>query len=273
LHVLDFNNIKGGVAKTTTTLDVGYALGRMGKKVLLIDLDPQANLTYSATGILSKKTAKTLYEVLIPLEPESISSIIVTTKHENVLVAPGSITLSSADLELAARPAREWILQRAIEDLATFCKEHDTTIDYILIDTPPNLGLLSVNALVACGCEMSYQTGHSGFIIPVAADVYATIGIDHLKGTIAQLRRNLRIPIPLLGAVATIVDNTNESKKFLKDIHDEFGTAMFNTMIPRNVSVKEANNYRVLFDYAPDSTGAQAYLKLTEEIIARAEAK
>jgi chromosome partitioning protein len=266
---INFTNVKGGVAKTTSSLDVGYAIGRQGKKVLLVDLDPQANLTYSATGVLSEKTTNTLYEVLVPLEPRPIGEIIVKTKHENVLIAPGSITLSSADLELAGRTGREWILQRVLEDLAAFCKQHGAVIDYVIFDTPPNLGLLSVNALVACGCTAEYQNPKSGFVVPVSADVYATIGINHLKKTIAQLRHNLRIPIPLLGAVATLVDNTNESHRFLKDIRQEFGETMFQTLIPRNVKVKEANNIKVLYDYAPESTGAQAYLKLTEEIIAR----
>ena len=266
---IGFHNVKGGVAKTTTTLDVGYALGRQGKRVLLVDLDPQANLTYSATGVLSEKTANTLYEVLVPMDPQPISKIIVQTRHPNVFIAPGSITLSSADLELAGRTGREWILQRALEELAEFCQQRNAVIDYILFDTPPNLGLLAVNALVACGCIADYQNPKSGFIVTVSADVYATIGIAHLKNTIAQLRRNLRIPIPLLGSVATLVDNTNESARFLKDIQQEFGDMMFQTLIPRNVKVKEANNVRILFDYAPESQGSQAYLKLTEEIINR----
>lgn len=267
--ILAFHNIKGGVAKTTTTLDVGYALGKMGKQVLLVDLDPQANLTYSATGVLSEKPDNTLYEVIVKADARPISEIIVQTKHKNVLIAPGSITLSSADLELAGRTGREWILQRALEDLAALLAQRGVTIDFILLDTPPNLGLLSVNALVACGASAPYRNEKSGFVITVSADVYATIGIAHLKNTIAQLRRNLRIPIPLVGAVATLVDNTNESTRFLKDIEKEFGDVMFQTRIPRNVKVKEANNVRVLYDYAPESSGALAYLKLTEEIIAR----
>jgi chromosome partitioning protein len=271
--IVDFTNIKGGVAKTTTTLDVGYALGRMGRKVLIVDLDPQANVTYSATGVLSNKPTGTLYEVLVSLDPKPLQNIIVETKQQNVLIAPGSISLSSADIELAGRPGREWILQEVIEEFATFCKQHNQTIDYILFDTPPNLGLLSVNALVAAGNRGDYHTGKSGFIVPVSADVYATIGISHLKGTVNTLSKSLRISIQLLGAVATMTDETKESKACLGDIQAEFGTAMFKTTIPRNVKVKEANNQRNLYDHAPTSTGAQAYWKLTEEVIARAEAR
>jgi chromosome partitioning protein len=268
--VLAFSNVKGGVAKTTTTLNVGYALGRQGKRVLLLDMDPQANLTYAATGVLSEEPTGTLYETIIPMEPRPISDIIISTKQANVVIAPGSLALSSADLELAGRTGREWMLQRAIEDFAAFCSKRNVPMDYLLIDTPPNLGLLSVNSLVASGSINPYQNEKSGFIIPVPADVFATIGIRHLKTTIAQLRRNLRIPIPFLGAVATLVDNTNESARFLKDIQAEFGEMLFQTLIPRNVKVKEANNFRVLYDYARDSSGAQAYLKLTEEIMSRA---
>lgn len=266
--VINTTNIKGGVAKTTTTLDVAYALAEHGK-VLLLDLDPQANLTYSATGVFSEQTKNTLYEVLIAPVTRPLQEIIVKTQHPNVLIAPGTIAMSSADLELAGRMGRELLLQRAIETFATFCMERQVEIDYILFDTPPNLGLLSVNALVACGTLSPYQNRLSGFIVPVAADVFSTMGIKHLKSTIAALRTNLRIPIPLIGAVATLVDNTNESQKFLKDIEKEFGSTLFDTRIPRNVKVKEANNVRVLYEYAPESSGAQAYLRLTEEIIHR----
>lgn len=150
---ISIGNIKGGVAKTTTTLDVAYALGRQGWRVLMVDMDPQANLTYSATGVLSESAKGTLYQVLVPLEPRPISDIIVQTQQENVLLAPGSITLSSADLELAGRTGREYILQRALEEFAAFCQKHHVTIDYVILDTPPNLGLLVVNALAACDAK------------------------------------------------------------------------------------------------------------------------
>jgi chromosome partitioning protein len=266
--VIDITNIKGGIGKTTTTIDLGYALGHYGK-VLLLDLDPQSNLTYSATGIFSEQTKNTLYEVLIAPVARPLQEIIVQTQHPNVLIAPGTIAMSSADLELAGRIGRELLLLRALESFATFCEERKVTIDYIVFDTPPNLGLLSVNALIACGTLAPYQNPRSGFVIPVAADVFSTMGIKHLKGTIAQLRTNLRIPIPLIGAVATLVDNTNESQRFLKDIEQEFGPMLLTTRVPRNVKVKEANNVRNLYTYAPESSGAQAYLKVTEEIIHR----
>lgn len=270
--VLTNSNIKGGVLKTTTTLNLGYGLGRAGKKVLFIDMDPQANLTYSATGVLSREAQNTIYEAIIPEEQRSLHTMIVGTLDPNVFIVPGSITLSSADIELAPQPGREWRLSNALEEFAGFCKKNGNQIDYVLIDTPPNLGLLSVNALVACGNNSpEYITGNSGFIIPVSADIYATIGIDHLKRTIAKLRKNLRIPIPFLGAVTTLFDTTKESARFQADIQKEFAQLCFDTVIPRNVAVKEANNYKNLYDYAPTSKGAEAYLKLTEEVMHRAE--
>lgn len=265
IPTITLNNIKGGVAKTTTTLNVGYGLARKGKSVLLVDMDPQSNLTYSCTGVLSEAPENSLYEVMIPEEPRPMKEIIVPTKQQNVLLAPGSLALSSADLALALRPGRERILQYALEEFAQFCVDQHVHIDYIIIDTPPNLGLLSVNALVACG----NTDDAGGYIIPVAADVYATIGISHLRSTIAGLRKNLRIPIRQIGAVATIVDNTADGSRHLANICEEFGPLMFETMIPRNVKVKEANNVKILYDHAPSSAGAQAYMRLVEEVIAR----
>jgi chromosome partitioning protein len=258
------HHFKGGVGKTTTALDIGYALGEMGKKVIFIDLCPQANLTYSATGVISEQPEGTLYQSIIEKRP--LHEILAKTKHPNVLIAPGSIFLSTADIALATKAGREWILRYAIEKLIEFLSARKVVVDYFVIDTPPALGLLTVNALVACGATADA----GGFVIPVLADVYATLGIAHLRNTVAELRENLRIPIRLLGAVATSVDQTKDTRDFVADIQTEFGSDMFQTTIPRNVRVKEANNKQVLYHYAPNSAGALAYMELTKEIVQRA---
>lgn len=254
-HVISLQNVKGGVTKTTSSVNIATGLARTGRRVLLIDVDPQSNSTYTLIGILSDAQEGTLYEVIIDNKP--LASIIKPTQVANLSIAPGTIELSSADLLLAPRPGREWQLQRALEPL-------QDEYDYVIIDTPPTLNLLSVNSLAACT---------TGFILPVALDLYAFIGIRLLENTLADLRQNLRVPIPMLGVLAALKDNTIESRERLQAVQDYFKAKVFETVIPRNIVVAEANDPQRdnLYEYAPKSAGAQAYTKLVEEIIARVE--
>lgn len=252
VHIIPHTNVKGGVTKTTTSINVAIGLARKGRKVLFIDMDPQSNATYTLTDRPIEGKDKTLYEVMI--EEGDLREVIVATKVENLSIAPGTIDLSSADMLLASQPGREWILQRALEPV-------QAEYDYIIIDTPPNLNLLSVNSLSAC----------TGFIIPISLTLYAMLGIKMLEDTIKQLRRNLRIEIPLIGVVAALKENTTESDTRLQDVQDYFKDNVFSTVIPRNIKVDEANDRLVLYDYAPLSKGALAYQQLVEEIIARVE--
>lgn len=252
VHILSANNVKGGVTKTTTTINLGAGLARKGKKTLLVDMDPQSNATYTLTDLDIEGRDNTLYEVII--EDVPMQKVITSTRVANLDIAPGTIDLSSADLLLASKAGREWILQRALEPV-------QDNYDYIIIDTPPNLNLLSVNSLSAC----------TGFIIPIALTLYAMLGIRMLEDTLAELRKNLRIQIPLIGVVAALRENTAESATRLADVRSYFGDKVFETVIPRNVKVDEANDRMVLYDYAPQSKGALAYQQLVEEVIARVE--
>lgn len=263
---LCLTNAKGGVNKTTATLDIGYWLGKEGKTVLFVDMDPQCNLTYSTTGQLTDQEKNTLFEVLITQEKE-LSQVIAQTQMPNVYVAPSTLALSTADALLGPEPAREMRLKNALDRFEEFSLKRKMTFDYVLIDTGPSLGVLTTNAIVASGDTRD----RGGFLVPVAADLYATIGISHLKKTLAKWRKGLNMPLPFIGAFATMYEDTNNSRRYLQSIKAEFGDMLFQTMIPKNIRVSEANNGLVLFDYAPDSTGAVAYSKLTKEIMQRVE--
>lgn len=243
-------NNKGGVTKTTTTVNVGYGLARAGRRVLVIDTDAQSNSTYSLLGTLDQE--QTLFDVFI--NGAKLADVIMPTQQSGLYVAPSSINLSAADLLMASAPGREMKLAKALKQVNDF--------DYVLIDTPPNLGVLTVNAFIAC----------TDVIIPIALTTYALIGISILETTMQELRENLDVSLPIFGVVANLDDHTRLSNDVLTAVRDHFEDRVFNTVIPRNIKVEEAHNQiACLYDYAPNSTGAQAYNKLVQEVIERAE--
>ena len=243
-------NNKGGVTKTTTTVNLGYGLARAGKRVLVIDTDAQSNSTYSLLGTLDQEV--TLFDVLI--NGARISDAIVPSSQSGLYLVPSSINLSAADLLMASAAGRELKLTRALKQVSDF--------DYVLIDTPPNLGVLTVNAFMAC----------TDVIIPIALTTYALIGISILETTMQELRENLDVPLPIFGVVANLDDHTRLSTDVLSAVREHFGELLFDSVIPRNIKVEEAHNQiACLFDYAPTSTGAVAYTKLVKEVIERAE--
>jgi chromosome partitioning protein len=244
-------NNKGGVTKTTTTVNLAYGLARVGRRVLVIDTDAQSNSTYSLLGSLTQEN--TLFDVL--LNGVRMADIVVGTKQERLYLAPSSIDLSAADLLMASAPGRELKLKRALAPIA-----HE--FDYVLIDTPPNLGVLTVNAFMAC----------TDVVIPIALTTYALIGISILEKTMQELRDNLDVLLPIFGVVANLDDHTRMSADVLAAVRDHFGKLVFKTVIPRNIKVEEAHNQVTsTFDYAPTSTGARAYEALVQEVIDRAE--
>lgn len=249
-------NIKGGVTKSTSTINLGYGLARKGRRVLILDMDPQCNTTYTLTSRLDENTEGTLYEVLIPKQPtKSLIEVVEQTKEENLFLAPGSIWLSSADIELAGRTNREKVLSKVLRSLKGF--------DYVLIDTQPSLGLLTVNSIIAS----------DGLIVPITLATYGLIGIRLLTMSVQELRDNMELDLPIVGAIASLSDNTNESKELLRQAQAYFSNGeLFNTIIPRNIKVEESNGACTpLFDYAPNSAGAKAYLSLVDELIARTQ--
>src|SRR5579859_600099 len=251
MRVIAFCNNKGGVTKTTTTVNLAYGLARAGRRVLVIDTDAQSNSTYSLLGRLEQES--TLFDVL--LNGARLADIIRGTKQERLYVAPSSIDLSAADLLMGGMQGRENRLKRA---LAPTARE----FDYVLIDTPPNLGVLTVNALIAC----------TDVLIPIALTTYALIGINILEKTMQELRDNLDVTLPIFGVVANLDDHTRMSADVLAAVRDHFGKLLFQTVIPRNIKVEEAHNQVTsIYDYAPTSTGARAYEALVQEVISRAE--
>ena len=249
MNILCITNNKGGVAKTTSTVDLAYAIADKGYKVLVVDTDPQCNSTYSLLGNLDQ--SKTLFEVLIDGIP--LEQTIVPTQHKNLFVVPCSINLSAADLMLASAHGRERKLERAIRPIKDF-------YDFIIIDTPPHLGVLTINALIAC----------TDVLIPFSLTTYSLIGVGILKKTMQELRDNLDVALPILGVFACLDDHTNINKNVLHAIKSMFKEKVFQTVIPRNIAIEEAHNQTTsLFEYQPKSKGAKAYEELANEILER----
>ncbi len=251
MRIFTLANNKGGVTKTTTTVNLAYGLARAGRQVLVIDTDAQSNSTYSLLGQLTQDN--TLFDVLF--NNLRLADIIRGTKQEGLYVAPSSIDLSAADLLMANATGRERKLKRAIALI-------ENEFDYILLDTPPNLGIITINAFIAC----------TDVIIPIALTTYALIGITILERTMQELRDNLEVQLPIFGVVANLDDHTRMSTDVLAAVREHFGSLVFQTVIPRNIRVEEAHNRITnVFDYAPDSTGAKAYTQLVSEVMQRAE--
>jgi len=252
--IISITNQKGGVGKSTSAINVASGLAFKGYRVLLIDLDPQANITkvFISSGD-DIPLQKSLYNVLINFYP--LENIIQETKTNNLFLAPSHIRLSGADLELSqAIDNRSERLKRALISVAQ-------DYDQIIIDTPPSLGLLTINALAAS----------DKMIIPVSTSYFALNGLVQLQEIINLVKQTQLNPsINILGVLCTFSDHTNVSRDVEKQLREYFGELVFDTTIPKNVSLEEAHsNHTHIFDYAPKSTGAQAYKKLVKEVLAR----
>lgn len=252
--VIAFTNQKGGVGKTTSVLNSGVFLANKGKKVLLIDIDPQANLT-SGLGIQKREEGDDLlsiYDVMI--NQRDINDAIIESRIKNLHIVPSSIELAGAEVEMVSSMSRENILQRSIEPIRQ-------NYDYILIDCPPSLGLLTINSQVAS----------DKIIIPVQAEYYALEGLGQLMNTIHLVKNNLNSNLEIGGVVLTMFDSrTNLSKDIALELKNHFGDKLFDTIVPRNIRLSEAPSHGLsISEYEPESTGASAYDRLTDEIIER----
>lgn len=254
-------NQKGGVGKTTTSINLSAALARKGKSVLAIDLDPQANLS-SGLGFTSnyntnewdkdsKSPYLSIYDVLVDSVP--ISSVFVKTDIENLHLVPSHLSLAGAEVEMVNMMARETLLKKALQDTVE-------DFDYAIIDCPPSLGLLTINAL----------TASNHMIIPVQCEYFALEGLGQLLRT-TELVTNINPELSIGGAVLTMFDaRTKLSSQVVDEVREHFDELVFKTVIPRNVRLSEAPSHgQAIFDYDPTSTGAQAYLSLAEEFIKR----
>ena len=249
--IVSFANQKGGVGKTTTAVNLGSFLAAKRKKVLILDLDPQGNAT-SGYGFDKMELENTVYDLLV--NEENIENVIQHTNVKNVDMCPTNINLAGAEVELVSAISRETILKRAIEPIVD-------DYDYIIIDCPPSLGLLTINALSAC----------EGVIVPIQGEYYALEGLTQLIDTINMIKKKLNPVVGILGVVITMFDSrTQLTKQVVEEVEKYFGDKVFKTHIPRNVRLAEAPSHgKTIGDYDPKSKGAIAYQALAQEVIKR----
>ncbi|MFY0681986.1 MAG: ParA family protein [Thalassovita sp.] len=252
--IIAIANQKGGVGKTTTTINLGAALAASGMKVLVVDLDPQGNAS-TGLGIENDEREFTVYELL--LEEIDLNEVIQPTSTDGLSIIPATVDLSSADIELISNEKRSFLLFDALRQHAM--DEHQ--FDFVLIDCPPSLNLLTVNAMVA---------SHS-VLVPLQSEFFALEGLSQLMLTIREVRQTANKDLRIEGIVLTMYDARNNlSQQVEADARDNLGDLVFDTVIPRNVRVSEAPSYAVsVLDYDRQSKGAQSYLELAKELLSK----
>jgi len=251
-RVFALANQKGGVGKTTTAVNLGAYLAAAGKRVLLVDLDPQANAT-SSLGIDRKSLQASTYDVLLGGLPAERA--IVVTKQVRLDLLPSAPALAGAEVELVSLMAREHRMGRALESILD-------RYDYVFVDCPPSLGLLTVNALTAA---------RHGVLIPVQCEYLALEGLGQLLRTVYMVRDNLNPALAIAGVVLTMFDaRTNLSRQVVDEVRRFFPAYVFRTIVPRSIRLSEAPSYgETILHYAPDTPGALAYQALAAEFMER----
>ena len=247
--IISIVNQKGGVGKTTTAVNLASALAEAGNFVLLVDLDPQGNAT-SGLGIDYENLKKGLYSSMAG--QHRLHDVVANTKHEGLRVAPATPDLAGANVELVSVDGRESVLRGILE-------EAKHAYDYIIIDSPPSLGILTLNGLVAADY----------ILIPVQAEYYALEGLGQLLKTIELVRDNLRDDLKILGAVLTMYDSrTKLSGEIMNELYKYFPNSIFRSVIPRTVRLAEAPSFgKSIFHYEPKGKGAKSYQRLAQEVM------
>ncbi|HIZ24880.1 MAG TPA: AAA family ATPase [Candidatus Gallimonas intestinigallinarum] len=253
--IISFSNQKGGVGKTTTCVNMAAYLAQAGKKVLLVDLDPQGNAT---TGLGFSKGAlkKSVYNVII--EDEAVKDNVLETELERLFLLPANIDLAGAEVDLVYKKNRDKVLRAALTPVKD-------AFDYILIDCPPSLGLLTINALTAADSA----------IIPIQSEYYALEGLSQLMNTISLVRQHLNKSLKVEGVVLTMYDGRSLiSKQIAAEIKKYFSKKLYEIVIPRNIRLSEAPSHgKPILLHDPKCMGARAYAALTEEFLKKTEGK
>lgn len=254
-RVISFSNQKGGVGKTTTCVNMAAYLAKAGKKVLLVDMDPQGNAT-TGLGFTKNTLKKSVYNVII--EDEDVKDNVLETEIEGLSVLPSNIDLAGAEVELVYKKSREKVLKGALDKVRG-------NYDYILLDCPPSLGLITINALTAA----------DSVIIPIQSEYYALEGLSQLMNTLSLVRQHLNKGLKVEGVVLTMYDGRSLiSKQIAAEIKKYFTKKLYEIVIPRNVRLSEAPSHgKPIMLHDPKCMGARAYAALTEEFLKKTEGK
>jgi chromosome partitioning protein len=249
--IVSFANQKGGVGKTTTCINLAAYLASFGKKVLVVDMDPQGNAT-SGLGVEKSQDLKTLYDAIDG--EEEIQNIVKKTNFENLFIVPATVDLAGSEIELVSMPEREHIVKNILNKI----KEE---YDYLLVDCPPSLGLLTVNALTAC----------DSVLIPIQCEFFALEGLSQLMNTIKLVKKHLNPNIDVEGVILTMKDNrSNLIQQVSHEIQHFFGEKVYKTAIPRSIRLAEAPSHgKPILDYDAKGKGGVAYQELAKEFLQR----
>lgn len=251
VRIISVANQKGGVGKTTTTVNLGASLAYLGKKVLLVDIDAQGNAT-SGVGIRKPDVKEDIYDILV--NEVDIKETILPTSRENLFIVPATLQLAGAEIELTSMMARESRLKLALDEIKN-------DYDYILIDCPPSLGHLTINAF----------TASDSILIPVQCEYYALEGLSQLLNTVRLVQKHFNPDLAIEGVLLTMFDaRTNLGAEVVEEVRRYFQEKVYETVIPRNVRLSEAPSHGLsIIDYDIRSKGAEVYQALAKEVLAR----
>lgn len=251
VRIISVANQKGGVGKTTTTVNLGASLAYLGKKVLLVDIDAQGNAT-SGVGIRKPDVKEDIYDILV--NEVDIKETILPTSRENLFIVPATLQLAGAEIELTSMMARESRLKLALDEIKD-------DYDYILIDCPPSLGHLTINAF----------TASDSILIPVQCEYYALEGLSQLLNTVRLVQKHFNPDLAIEGVLLTMFDaRTNLGAEVVEEVRRYFQEKVYETVIPRNVRLSEAQSHGLsIIDYDIRSKGAEVYQSLAKEVLAR----